>query len=114
MSHQTDTSYPLTAGTHCDHAYRVGRSQCDASDVDRRLPRCRAYLPIPSYVRSEPALVAPYLTAGNKLLRILSRASLGTEMILLLEDCHTLEVARRTRSELADDARSLSAWAAHS
>jgi hypothetical protein len=58
-------------------------------------------LPIPARLTSEPALVSPYLTDGTRLLRIVSRVSLGNEMVLLLEDCRTLEVVLRTWREIA-------------
>ena len=62
--------------------------------------RTRARPPIPLCVGSEPSLIHPYLTGGVSLLRILGRAILGSEMILLLEDCRTLDVRLYTWREL--------------
>jgi hypothetical protein len=45
--------------------------------------------------------------AGGKLLRIVSHVSLGSEMIVLLEDCRTLEVTLKTSSELAGRVRAV-------
>jgi hypothetical protein len=49
----------------------------------------------------------PYLTDGDELLRIVSRVSLGSEMIVLLEDCRTLEVTLKAWSELAGRLRAV-------
>jgi hypothetical protein len=39
----------------------------------------RARLPVPGFIPSEPALLSPYLTDGRRLLRVVSRAYLGSE-----------------------------------
>jgi hypothetical protein len=71
----------------------------------------RPSLPVPVCVRSEPALLAPYLTDGRRLLRIVSHAPLGNEMVVLLEDCQTLEVMLKTWAELAGRFRAVPAIA---
>ena len=69
--------------------------------------RIAGSLPIPARMRSEPSLLTPYLTDGRKLLRIVTRVWLGSEMVLLLEDCRTLEVSLKTWPELAGRVRAV-------
>ena len=76
------------------HRFRAGR-------------RIAGSLPIPACLRSEPSLLTPYLTDGRKLLRIVTRVWLGSEMVLLLEDCRTLEVSLKTWPELAGRVRAV-------
>jgi hypothetical protein len=78
------------------------------SDTAHEQPT-RPSLPVPACVRSEPALLAPYVTDGRRLLRIVSHASLGNEMIILLEDCDTLKVVLSTWAELAGRVRAVPA-----
>jgi hypothetical protein len=52
-------------------------------------------------------LLAPYLTDGRRLLRIVSHTTLGSEMLVLLEDCQTLVVELRMWQELAGRVRAL-------
>ena len=63
--------------------------------------------PIPVCVRREPALFTPYLTDGRELRRIVGRVSLGSEMIILIEDCRVLDVTLKTWSELAGRVRAV-------
>jgi len=69
--------------------------------------RIAGSLPIPACLRSEPSLLTPYLTDGRKLLRIVTRVWLGSEMVLLLEDCRTLEVSLKTWPERAGRVRAV-------
>jgi hypothetical protein len=77
---------------------------CDA--CERGAP---PHLPIPDFIPGEPALISPYLTDGRRLLRIISHASLGSEMIVVLEDCETLVVELKAWQELAGGIRALPA-----
>jgi hypothetical protein len=56
-----------------------------------------------------PSLISPYITDGDRLMRVVSRAALGSETILLLEDCRTLEVVLKTWPELAGRVRAVPA-----
>jgi hypothetical protein len=69
----------------------------------------RARPPVPACIGSEPALVSPYLTDGRRLLRIVSHTALGSEMIVLVEDCRTLISALETWRGLAGRVRAVQA-----
>jgi hypothetical protein len=91
---------PTRSAAPIDRSGRVDPASPTATRIHRQPRRTRARPPIPPCVGSEPSLIHPYLTDGARLLRILGRAILGSEMILLLEDCRTLDVRLYTWREL--------------
>jgi hypothetical protein len=99
-----DTNEPTArtpSAAPIDRSGSVDPASPSATRIHRHPRHTRAHLPIPRCVGSEPSLIPPYLTDGISLLRIVGRASLGSEMILLVEDCRTLDVRLYTWRELS-------------